>query len=180
MPTARRPPHVIVADEAADRARAADQRQRAPVIVERECDHPDEDLTEGFLKRQCRRCGHVLLVDPVTQKPQRGDARGVTRERARTVAFGVTLSDAPIDDGPGAYEILMRAERAEEMRRAGAVCFDPDSLTRPTILRRRSPAEVRDHHLATIRSSLIGLGLTGDAASKLTEEIERLTVEVGR
>ena len=68
----------------------------------------------------------------------------------------------------------------EAADRARAVAFDPDSLERATILRRRSPAEVRAHHLTHIRAHLICLGLTGDAASKLTEEIERLTVEVGR
>ena len=151
----RRPPHVIVADEAADRGRAADQRQRVPTVV-------TDDGPRYYCPRYPSHC------------PCEG--RGVCSWSGSDTPRPPTAPDCPSCGEP---VLDRRGGDIVTRERARAVAFDPDSLERATILRRRSPVEARDHHLSAIRAHLIGLGLTGDAASKLTEEIERLTVEVG-
>ena len=59
----------------------------------------------------------------------------------------------------------------------GPASFDQDSLDRPTILRRLIAADVRDHHLATIRASMLCLGLHEEQVERVADEIEAMVEE---
>ena len=177
MTTDRRPPHVIIADAAADRARAADQRQRVSVLVERAgAVRFDPDAIE---RPTVERRRFAVVERAVAKRSCRKTDAKACYFQSYTVA-AIYARDCEAD--PSWFVADHSCEDVPAFTHAVVDTITshsgPDSIEHPTILRRRSPAEVRDHHLATIRASLIGLGLTGDAASRLTEEIERLMVEV--